>query len=272
MKKITYIIIALIAVVFTSCDPQYDKAPEIGARPDIDFTIDDTDPNTIILNAVSDNGFMFNWDLGNGEKKQGKTISAYYPFAGEYTITCVVSGKGGETKTVKTVTIAKTDPEIAEKPGFKELTNGGHGKIWKYFTPDDPTTADDPGYCFMTANYDWEEFWWNPYNDDEETETPDYGAKMKFDLDGGYNYTYIDPDGNETKGTFLLDMDQMTLTIVNAPFPDQYEENCDPEVTASGVYQVKILEDDSLYLWQDQSAINPDDYDYGWAWVFQPEE
>ena len=270
MKKIAYIILGLVAVFTVSCEPQYDKAPEIGPRPTVAFTIDNSNPNTLILTAESDNGFMYTWDLGNGEKKQGETVSAYFPFSGEYTITCIASGKGGESSISKTVTIAETDPELAEKPGFKELTGSGKGKIWEYDVPDFPTTDGDPGYCYMTANYDWEEFWWNPYNDDYGTVTPDFGATMKFDLNGGYNYTFIDADGNETKGTFLLDTDNMTLKIIGAPIPDQYEENCDPEVNATGIYQVKILDDDSLFLWQDQSIFNPDDYDYGWAWVFRP--
>ena len=272
MKKISYILIGILVVFATSCDPQLDDAPEIGGRPTIEFTVNDSDPNTLILEAVSDNGFMYNWDLGNGEIKEGKVVSAYFPFAGEYKITCIASGKGGENIISKMVTVSSTDPAISEKPGFKELTNSGLGRIWAFTVPEDPTDGDTPGYCYMTANYDWEEFWWNPYNDDEETETPEYGSKMKFDLNGGYNYTYIDEDGNEIKGIFLLDMDHMTLTIVDSQIPDQYEENCDPDVTATGVYQVKILDDDTLYLWQDQSAINPDDFDYGWAWVFDSED
>jgi PKD repeat protein len=267
MKKIIFILIGIIAVFTTACDPQYDDAPNIGDVPTIDFSINDADPNTIIFNAISDNGFMYNWDLGNGEKKEGKTIAAYYPFAGNYTVTCVASGKGGENIISKEITVTITDPAIAEKPGFKELTNSGLGRVWAYTVPDGFTDADTPGYCYMTADYDWEEFWWNPYNDDEGTESPDHNATMKFDLNGGYNYTFIDADGTEMPGTFLLDMENMTLTIVDAPYPDQYEENLNPDVAATGIYEVKILDDGTLYLWQNQL-----DWGYGWSWVFNSED
>lgn len=271
MKKITYILAVIVAVVMYACEPQKDVAPDVGPAPTGSFSIDNSDPNNVILTADATDAFLYTWDLGNGAKAEGEQVKAYYPFKGDYKITCTISGKGGALVSEKTLSVSVTDPAIAQKPGFKELTDGGAGKTWVYAVPADPTTADDPGYCYMTANYDWEEFWWNPYNTDEATETPDFNAKMKFDLDGGYNYTFIATDGTETAGTFLLNMDDMTIQFNDAPIPDQNEENCDPDVTASGIYEVKILEDGHLYLWQDQSLLNPDDFDYGWAWEFKPE-
>jgi hypothetical protein len=270
MKKVTYILIAIVTVFMYACEPQKDVAPDIGAAPKGDFTVDNTDPNYIVLTANATDAFMYTWDLGNGEKAEGEKVTAYYPFSGNFDVTCTMSGKGGAIITKKTISVTVTDPALGQKPGFKELTNGGAGQTWIY----DYKAVDndgEPDYLYMTANYDWEEFWWNPYSLAYGHPSPDFFTKMKFDLDGGYTYTFIAEDGTETVGTFLLDMDEMTLTIIDAPIPDQNEENCDPDVTASGVYQVKILEDGHLYLWQDQSLINPDDFDYGWAWEFKPE-
>lgn len=271
MKKISYIISALAFLFLYACEPQKDVAPDLGPAPSGDFTIDNSDPNYIVFEVNANDAFLYTWDLGNGEKAEGKKVTAYYPFKGNYKVKCTMSGKAGAKIVEKDLTIAATDPELVNKPGFKELTGSGLGKTWVYAVPVNPTTADDPGYCYMTANYDWEEFWWNPYNTDEGTQTPDFNAKMKFDLNGGYNYTLIDEDGSEHKGTFLLDMENMTLKIIDSHIPDYNEENCDPDVTATGIYEVKILEDGHLYLWQDQSTMNPDDFDYGWAWEFKPE-
>jgi len=259
MKRISYILTLIAVVILSSCEPQMDKAPGLGVKPTGDFSIDASNPNYIVFEASSDDAFLYNWTFGNGIISQSKKDTVYYPFKGDYNVVLTLSGNGGSTQISKTVTITTNDPQVGQKPGLKELTGEGLGKTWEY-------NEVDPGYCYMTANYDWEEFWWNPYEDDA---SPERDATMYFDLDGGYNYTYIDPDGNETKGSFILDMNKMTLKIIGAQIPDQYEENCDPDVTKTGVYQVKILKDHSLFLWQDQSALNPDDFDYGWAWKFK---
>ena len=259
MKRISYILSMIAVVILSSCEPQMDNAPGLGPIPKGDFTVDTTNPNYIVFEASATNAFMYNWNFGNGLTSQQQKDTIYYPFEGEYTVVLTLSGSGGSTKITKQVSVTQTDPEVGQLPGLKELTGEGAGKTWEY-------NPVDPGYCYMTANYDWEEFWWNPYEDDP---SPERDAKMRFDLDGGYNYTYIAPDGTETHGTFILNMDKMTLKIIDAQIPDQYEENCDPDVTSSGLYQVKILKDHSLFLWQDQSAANPDDFDYGWAWKFK---
>ena len=260
MKKVKYILSLIAAAILVSCEPQMDQAPGLGPVPTGDFTIDASDPNYIIFDATSQGAFMYNWDFGNGLTSQSQRDTVYYPFTGDYTVVLTLSGSGGTSKVTKTVTITQNDPQVGQKPGLKELTGEGAGKTWVY--------NDVAEYCYMTANYDWTEFWWNPYEDEP---SPDFEAGMRFDLDGGYNYTYIAPDGTETHGSFILDMDHMTLQIIDAQIPDQYEENCDPDVTKTGFYLVKILKDHSLFLWQDQSAANPDEYDYGWAWKFRDE-
>jgi PKD repeat protein len=263
MKRISFILSFIAVMILSSCEPQMDKAPGMGAKPSGDFTFDTTDPNYVVFEASSDNGFLLNWDFGNGVTSQNKKDTVYYPFVGDYTVTLTISGEGGATDIQKTVTITANDPGVGQIPGLKELTGEGLGKTWEY---NDVVNNDSEGYCYMTANYDWEEAWWNPYEGDP---SPERDAKMYFDLDGGFNYTYIAPDGTESKGSFVLDMKNMTLKIIDAQIPDQHEENCDPAVTETGIYQVKILKEHSLFLWQDQSAMHPDDYDYGWAWKFK---
>ena len=273
MKKIAYLIIGIVAVFAISCDPQYDDAPDIGGLPTPDFIIDDTDPNNIILKGSSPDGFLYNWDLGNGATKQGEIVSAYYPFAGDYTVTCTVSGKGGHSTVSKTVSVSSTDPELVNKPVLKELTGAGAGKTWVYYTDragwDEGSDPYPPGaYCFMVANYDWEEYWWNPY-EEEGVDTPGVLNEMRFDLNGDYNYTYFSKDGVDgEEGKFLIDTEAMTIHIANPWIPDYDEENLNPEKAATGDYIIKSITDDELILYQDQG----DDYGYGWIWIFKPKK
>jgi hypothetical protein len=271
MKKITYLVLGIFVVMLYACDSQLDDAPNVGGLPTADFIIDNSDPNNVILKGASPDGFLYNWDLGNGANKQGETVTAYYPFSGSYNVTCTVSGKGGHSLITKTVTVASTDPELVNKPVLKELTGSGTGKTWVYYT-DRPgwNVGSDPyppnGYCFMVANYDWEEFWWDPY-EDVGVDTPGVLNEIFFDLNGDYNYTFFSANGatGET-GKFLIDTDAMTIHISNPWIPDYNEENLNPEKTATGDYLIKSVTDDELILYQDQG----DDFGYGWIWIFKP--
>ncbi len=138
-------------------------------------------------------------------------------------------------------------------------------------------------YTFGTSDYYYPKFYVSPVFNNPESIIGKYHDSQFINqwsntltyvksINDAHNFTaLIEEDGTETKGTFLLNMDDMTLQIFDAHIPDYDEENCDPDVTATGVYQVKILEDGKLFLWQDQSTLNPDDFDYGWAWVFVPD-
>jgi|LGOV01.1.fsa_nt_gb hypothetical protein len=141
---------------------------------------------------------------------------------------------------------------------------GEGGKTWVF-------NQEAPGgnVSYMTANYDWEEFWWNPYDGGVDSpELPDFDNDIKFELDG--TYTRFASDGSEIeKGTYVFNTGNMEITLTDAHIPNYNDENLDSEVVATNVYQVKILEDNKLLLWQDQSVLNPDDFDYGWAWEFK---
>lgn len=139
------------------------------------------------------------------------------------------------------------------------------GKTW-VFNQDVP--GDDVSY--MTANYDWEEFWWNPYGGDVDgLNLPDYNNEIKFELD--YTYTRTGADGAEIeKGTYTFDTAAMVIVLTDAHIPNYNDGNLDPDVVATNTYQVKVLDNVKLLMWQDQSSINPDDFDYGWSWEFKP--
>lgn len=270
MKKIFFIAAAIIVLLrLTSCQPKQDAIGDIGPAPvNPKIEITGTDPYNPVFKATADKGFIYQWDMGNGQLvSPGKTeASSYYPFAGNYTVKCIIYGAGAQKVEASTVfTVAKTDPSIFTKPVWKELTGGGTGKTWVYNT--DPATGT-PDYCFQTY-WDLVEYpeHWKPQNSWGQCVriTPDVNGEMVFDLNNGVNYTYHHVAGDAgTKGSFVLDPVKMTLTIKN-PYILDYNISCtNAKATASGIYDIKLLTDNEMVLWQNQQ-----DGQTGWSWSFK---
>ena len=254
MKKLLYILTAIAAVFMYACEPQMDVAPDIGAAPTGDITIDNSDPNNIKLSAPA--GYLYRWEFfGAAPTSHLQTVTVNYPFVGDYKVKLVLSGKGGATDIEKTINITTHDPAVGQKPVLKELTGGGAGKTWVY-ADDNP---DGQGYCYMVANYDWDEFWWFPYEGGDGP-SPDFDGELIFDLNGGYNFKGV--DGNSA--SFILDEENMIITFVGDNILDWDEANCNPDATSTGIYTIKSITDDELVLWQFQ-----DNNDYDWIWRFK---
>ena len=267
-KNINRTIAGVILIFVASCKPQTDKIGEIGPPPTNGIiTINDSDPYNPVFTASADKGFIYHWDMGNNQKiAPGKQeVTSYYPFAGTYEVECAIYGAGAAKVIVKTTfTVDQTDPAVSTKPVWKELTGSGAGKTWVYNT--DPATGT-PDYCFQTY-YDLVTYPenWKPENSWGQCVrfTPDLNGEMEFDLNGGINYTYHHEAGDEgVKGTFILDADMMTLTVVN-PYILDYAIDCTvPSVTSTGLYDIKLLTDDEMVLWQNQGDGT------GWSWSFR---
>ncbi|NPA36762.1 MAG: hypothetical protein GXO47_07925 [Chlorobi bacterium] len=269
MKQLTYILTLIAATLLSSCEPQMDQAPDLGPSPSGEVSINDAaqGENYKILTVNAQNAFMYTWDLGNGLKAHGETVESYYPFSGSYTIKCTISGKAGSVTVEKNITINRTDPDLASMPGIKELTNSGAGRTWVFYH-DNPDP--DGAFFYMTANYDWEEFWWDPVADDC-CRTPEIANdSIRFDLNGAFNYT-VYHNGEANKGTFLYNEENGTLQLVDANLPyfeiNEEEGLLNQDAFATGLFMINMLNDTQLRLWQDQTS---DDYDYGWMWVFTP--
>jgi hypothetical protein len=267
MKNTVNLILAGVMLIFiASCEPQADKMGEIGPPPtNGKITVDATDPYNPKFTASADKGFIYQWDLGNNQIMLGKTITSYFPFAGSYTVACAIFGEGAQKVDVATTfVVTQTDPTVATRPVWKELTGRGTGKTWVYNT--DPSTGS-PDYCFQTtddlANYPDN---WKPSGSWGQCVriTPDINGEMVFDLKGGINYTYHQIGGdNGVKGSFILDAEKMTLTIVNPYILDHAVDCTTPAVTATGIYEIKLLTDDEMVLWQNQNNGT------GWSWSFK---
>ena len=106
--------------------------------PPPEFFVDKNDPNNVIFKVTKAEGFMINWDFGNGTLSQNSIDTVYYPFADTYTVKLTASNKGGATTASEKVVIATTDPKICANSYYTLLT-GGCGvasKIWKIDSAD----------------------------------------------------------------------------------------------------------------------------------------
>jgi hypothetical protein len=276
-KTINTIIAGVMLIIVASCEPQTDQIGEIGPQPtNGKITVDDTDPYNPVFTASADKGFIYNWDMGNNQliAPGQQQVTSYYPFAGTYNVVCIIYGAGAASITATTTfSVAQTDPSVASKPIWKELTGEGKGKTWVYNT----TITDSsyyPAYCYQTYNdstYDYGggSRCWEPANSWGQCVaiTPDVFGEMVFDLVGGINYTYHHVAGDAgVKGTFILDADKKTLTITNPHILDYNIQCTEPAATATGVYSIVRLTDDEMILWQKQTDI---DWGTGWGWSFK---
>jgi PKD repeat protein len=146
-----------------------EKTVSIGNPPPAPmFSVDQTDPNRPIFKVLSAEGFMFNWDFGNGTLTQDSVDTVYYPFADTYTVTLTASNKGGATTTDTTLVIATTDPKICANKYYAMLS-GGCGiasKTWKIDNADSALgnggpPPKDPASGSGVSNYnDQIQYWW----------------------------------------------------------------------------------------------------------------
>ncbi len=265
MKKIFYILTGVAFIFATSCEPQMDNIKSIGSGPSNGrISINDSDPHNPIFTADADNGFIYHWDFGNGQKANGNDVTSYYPFSGMYSITCTISGAGGENViATESFNVSTTDQLIINAPVWKELTGSGTGRTWVYNT--DRATGF-PDYCFQTTGdlgtYPNN---WKPENSWGQCVrlTPNLNGKMVFDLNTGINYTFYQNVGDaSTKGNFILDTKKMKITI-KEPYILDHAVDCTTNVTLSGVYDIKLLTDSEMVLWQNQENGT------GWSWSFK---
>lgn len=166
MKPIAYIVLAAALGGLVGCN---DDGVAMGPPPPApEFTMNQSDPNNVIFTVTSAQGFMVNWDFGNGTLSKKLVDTVYFPFADSYSVSLAVSGRGGAAVTKKEVVIARTDPVLCANIYYTYLT-GGCGipsKTWvipdadSAFGNGGPSPKDSLGGG--TSSYDDKiVYWWN---------------------------------------------------------------------------------------------------------------
>jgi len=119
---ILYLLLSLVFIQF-SCEPQTDDIPSIGELPSAEISVQAVDANNYIFSVSNlQNGFLYNWDLGNGTLSNLMTVEGYFGFPGEYPVQLIVSGKGGSTTITHNLNITTGDPAIFQNEDFLLLT------------------------------------------------------------------------------------------------------------------------------------------------------
>lgn len=126
-----------IFTLFGNACKKGDTVRDLGPAPtteQVQFTATPTadNPNIITLTNKSP-GFKAIWDLGNGVKTEGNTVTASYPLSGEYVVLLTIVTDGGYATGTQKITIAQTNPEMLKDPAFVLISGGldnSSGKTW----------------------------------------------------------------------------------------------------------------------------------------------
>lgn len=265
IKNMKNLIFLFGALALFSChkDTQLGDAPS-DADAKFTYTVSGTNPNVIEFVAANSN-LQCLWDLGNGIKKEGASITGEYPYAGTYTVKLTVFGKGGSNSSTQTITIAQDDLGLLNNPIFNKLTGGVNGPGFKVWRVDSAAVAHlgvgpDPESALGSVPE-----WWSA-GSNEKPGCGIYDDKYIFHLNafrfdmqcngdvyihntlastfpGSFLnlYDYTAPFSNQMNETWLLtEGAQNTLTISNNAFIGFF--------TGVRVYRILEITDTTLYL------------------------
>lgn len=161
MKRYTFLLIALVAVLAVSCKKKDPQLGEVPTQADAGFTYQPSAANANIIEffAVNSDLQAF-WDLGNGQTSTGSTAIGIYPNAGTYTVKLTVFGSGGSASSTQQIVIDQTDPTLLDGPIYAALTGGSTGPGFKTWVIDSISSAHfgvgpDP----IGAAGDYPEWW-----------------------------------------------------------------------------------------------------------------
>lgn len=193
IKKGTLSLLGLsfVSAVLINCTP--DKGDlELGSLPEASFTITPIPDrvNTFLLTSTTPGAFMYQWDLGNGVKiNNGKAVdTAYFPFAGDYTVKLTAFSKGGYDIETQNVAVASDDPN-AITPTI--LLAGRTSKKWKL--------APEAGALWIGPS-DFSQTWWGNSVADVAARSCQFNDEYTFNADGTFVYDdkgdfYVDDEG-----------------------------------------------------------------------------
>lgn len=261
MNKIKGLLMVVVLFVVWACDPIIDE--EFTLKNNVtadDVTLEVVQNaargNTISLRMTTP-GVSGEWDYGLGIARTDR-VDFVYPIPGTSTFT--YNGNLGAEFFSKTidVTIDVLDTELeadwynlvsrATDAGKTWVFHKENNNLWWYMSPPDDPTA-------------WDGVWWNAA---ECCAPPDSEGRMKFDLNGGANFTYWESgSAAPVNASFALDIENQTLTIVGSNILGGHGDRG----VSSGTYRIASLTEDQMVLYADRSNAG----DSGWTYIFRPE-
>jgi hypothetical protein len=197
MKKILFSLM-LVATLIWSCDPVCDDKSAGGVIDESALKLDihatsDGGNQIVLINNTPKVGSFWNYGIGYSSMQKDTIV---LPFLGEQTITFTGLCDGGTVTTTRKINVTKIDHSPAAEWGYF-AGSSSEGKTWVWDANADAVYGEG-GYLAEFAP-DWTLF------TKDQTEDPE--GYMKFDLNGGANFTRYKSDGTVAeKGTFAFDM------------------------------------------------------------------
>ncbi len=118
MKNLLYcsksliFLIGICLIFTTSCSDDAEETPI--PEPTASFTFSPDNPEIdeeITFTSNSENADNFDWSFGDGNTGTGATATHSYSAAGDFTVTLVARGEGGNTSVNQTVTVVAPEPQ-----------------------------------------------------------------------------------------------------------------------------------------------------------------
>ena len=256
-KNISLIIVSMM-LLFVSCEPIVDSE-ELSNTTNVEgvelVAIQSTAGGNGITLQMKTPGVTGWWDFNIG-RGYSDEASFNYPIPGMQTFT-FTGTLGAEffTKTID-VQIDVLDQPLNQDWYDLVSTDTSAGKTWVF--------EDETPWYMAPQNGAPDSFgtiWWNAWT----CCLADASGKMKFDLNGGANYTYYDNGGVAQEGGFALDIPNRVLDFIGAPVLGGQDGL---RLPADGVYNIISLTEDELILWTPLTVGG----DSGWTWQFKPED
>jgi PKD repeat protein len=104
-SKLAGVMLVALPFLMSSCGEDEVPAPTIS----FSFEIDD---HTVTFTSAATDVDTYSWEVGDGETSTEANPVHTYAKGGEYTITCVVKGGGGEDLATQKLTIEASDEEL----------------------------------------------------------------------------------------------------------------------------------------------------------------
>jgi PKD repeat protein len=130
-NKATALVLLSGTVLFASCEKE-DTGTLEGPVPQASFTsvTNTTDfPTEVTFTSTSVDGFLYQWDFGDGTIGSGATVKHIYSKPGNYKVSLTAAGRGGTNKGAdQTVTIA----DACDNGAFSKLVDckGAGIRVW----------------------------------------------------------------------------------------------------------------------------------------------
>lgn len=271
-RKYLYTLLASVALLFAACSPDdYSLGSKDVSSDDLvegiafEITRDASNPNIVTFTSLLGSNYTVLWDHPQG-RAQGSTVTLKIPFSGTYTMRMGVETRGGVVYGPETTfTVDDFYAPFVSDELWTFLSGGsGNSKRW-YLDIDSKAQCRyyvGPLYFYGTADnwnsvklgetisgdtWSWAADWaGNGSWLFGSTGAMDYGY-MEFDLKDGAHVNVVDlAAGKEYNGTYLLDTDNHTMKLTDAPvLHDPGRENI---VTQWGNITVLDLTEDHMQL------------------------